>query len=175
MEVCFGIIMSRVHLKHVQKNKMGFVSIKLLTSLKKVGSPLRWPAGVGSGLHVEDAWVSGCALAVCGEVLGEVQALLRLPVSRQSAGGAELGPAVCLQRAAAVLHPGRVAGEAVRGPQTPSPGLGSPLLPVVPPGCSGRDHALTKKLQGSTGGVMYREAVSSCHGPGAQAAFSHKS
>ncbi|KAM9635105.1 uncharacterized protein ACIBXB_016036 [Morphnus guianensis] len=56
-------------LKHVQKNKMAFVSIKLLTSLKKVGSPLHWPAGVGSGLHVEGAWVSGCALAVCGEIL----------------------------------------------------------------------------------------------------------
>lgn len=27
-------------LKHVQKNKMGFVSIKLLTSFKKVGSVL---------------------------------------------------------------------------------------------------------------------------------------
>ena len=44
-------------LKHIPKNKMGFVSIKLLPSLKKVGSALRWPAGVGSGLHVEDAWV----------------------------------------------------------------------------------------------------------------------
>ena len=132
-------------LKHVQKNKMGFVSIKLLMSLKKVGSPLRWPAGVGSGLHVEDARVSGCALAVCGEVLGEVQALLRKPVSRQSAGGAELGPAVCLQRAAAVLHPGRVAVEAVRGPQTPSPGLGSPLLPVVPPGCFERGELVLRR------------------------------
>lgn len=34
-------------LKHVQKNKMGFVSIKLLTSFKKVGSPWRWPARGG--------------------------------------------------------------------------------------------------------------------------------
>jgi len=32
-------------LKHVQKNKMGFVSIKLLTSFKKVSSPWRRPAG----------------------------------------------------------------------------------------------------------------------------------
>lgn len=48
-------------LKHVQKNKMGFVSIKLLTSFKKVGSPWRRPARVGSGLHVEGVWVrSGC-------------------------------------------------------------------------------------------------------------------
>lgn len=55
-------------LKHVQKNKMGFVSIKLLTSFKKVGSPWRWPAGVEVALHVEDLWVSGCALAVSGGV-----------------------------------------------------------------------------------------------------------
>ena len=71
-------------LKHVQKKKMGFARIRLLPSFQKVGSPLRWPSGVGGGLPVEDAWVSGCALAVCGEAYGEVQALLRLPVSLQS-------------------------------------------------------------------------------------------
>lgn len=44
-------------LKHVQKNKMGFVSIKLLTSFKKVGSRRGHPAGVGSGLA---RMMSGC-------------------------------------------------------------------------------------------------------------------
>ncbi|XP_052635428.1 uncharacterized protein LOC128138161, partial [Harpia harpyja] len=45
-------------LKHVQRNKVGFVSIKLLTSLKKVGSPLRWPAGVGvSSTGFSVSWV----------------------------------------------------------------------------------------------------------------------
>ena len=66
----------------LQKNKMGFISLKLLMSFKKVGSPWRWAAGVGNGLHVEDVGVSGCALAVSGGVYWEVQALLRLSVSR---------------------------------------------------------------------------------------------
>lgn len=79
-------------LKHVQKNKMGFVSIKLLTSFKKVGSPWQQP-----GWEVAFTWrMSGCAPAVSGGVYGEVQALLRLSVSWQSAGGAELGSALCL-------------------------------------------------------------------------------
>ncbi|KAK2516932.1 hypothetical protein Q9966_014860 [Columba livia] len=40
-------------LKHVQKNKMGFVRIKLLTSFKKAGGSRCQPAGLQSGLHVE--------------------------------------------------------------------------------------------------------------------------
>ncbi|KAK2514242.1 hypothetical protein Q9966_015829 [Columba livia] len=40
-------------LKHVQKNKMGFVRIKLLTSFKKAGGSRCRPAGLRSGLHVE--------------------------------------------------------------------------------------------------------------------------
>ena len=55
-------------LKHVQKNKMGFVSIKLLTSFKKVGGLWCQPAGVGGGLRVGGVWVcSGCPW---GGVLG---------------------------------------------------------------------------------------------------------
>ncbi|KAK2514230.1 hypothetical protein Q9966_015817 [Columba livia] len=40
-------------LKHVQKNKMGFVRIKLLMSFKKAGGSRCRPVGLQSGLHVE--------------------------------------------------------------------------------------------------------------------------
>lgn len=61
-------------LKHVQKNKMGFVSIKLLTSFKKVG-----PGCVGrSRLRAGDA---GLDFALCslGGWLGEQGTLLKTP------------------------------------------------------------------------------------------------
>ena len=54
----------------LQKNKMGFISLKLLMSFKKVGSPWCWAAGVGNGLHVEDVGVSGCALLSLVECTG---------------------------------------------------------------------------------------------------------
>lgn len=60
-------------LKHVQKNKMGFVRIKLLTSFKKAGGSRCRPAGLRSGLHVEGVRVSGCPLAASAGVYGEVQ------------------------------------------------------------------------------------------------------
>lgn len=104
-------------LKHVQKNKMGFVSIKLLTSFRKVGS--RGAPGAGRGLPMAGVWVCpGCLW----QGYGEGQVLLRLAGSRQSSGGAEPGSALCLG-AAAGFQPGRVAEAAVNGPQ-PSPGAG---------------------------------------------------
>lgn len=73
-------------LKHVQKNKMGFVSIKLPTSFKKVGGSWCWPVGLGSGLHVEGVRVSGCPLAVSAGVYGEVHvAISRGHLERSSA------------------------------------------------------------------------------------------
>ncbi|KAK4807847.1 hypothetical protein QYF61_007753 [Mycteria americana] len=75
----------------------------------------------------------------------EVQAPLRLSVSWQSASGVEPGSALCLRCAAAVLQPERVAGEALNSPQTTP--RDSPLLPMVPLGCFGRDHPLTKNFR----------------------------
>lgn len=52
-------------LKHVQKNKLGFVSIKLLTSFKKVGGfgaswaggAFRWVGEAGKGRLCGEMWV----------------------------------------------------------------------------------------------------------------------
>lgn len=126
-------------LKHVQKNKMGFVSIKLLTSFRKVGSRGGQWSSRGGCLGVpqlvgrvgragsRSGWLSpGKALGVQSRAL--LSAFVLQQVSEQGGGLGQQGT---------ILNP--------------TPGLGSALLPVAPRAARG---------------ARYREAVACCHGPG---------